>query len=122
MDVDPVMIGPHQAKLQPVRVGCFHKTLLYTAFQKETILIIVPVEDKSVDPVIGGGIYFLRHLLGIGLIRIAPGRDIRLDMPLETRFGRFHQLPFRPAFALYLLIPGIAVMIIGKIIRRNKTI
>ena len=67
---------------------------------------------------IGGGIDFASHHLGIGFIFIPPKRNLGLLMTGETGTGIFDQFPFAPTGKMDFVMPVIGV-IIGEIVGGN---
>jgi len=72
VDVYPVVVGPHEAEFEPVRIGRFHEALFNAPFEKGAIIEIVPVEDKRVYAVIGCCCDFLCHLDRVRLVGVSP--------------------------------------------------
>ena len=116
----PVMICPHERKFQAVGIGRFHETLFQTMLQEQTVIIVVPIKNERIDPMIRGSVYFPCHYFGIGFIRVSPKRNARLIMAFIARLGGFDHFPFRPAFAFVFIIASVTGMIVGEIIINDK--
>src|SRR6476469_980926 len=78
MDIDPVVIGPHQSELETPVVARLQKSTLTATGQERAILIPVPIEDKAVDAMVRRGVYLPGENCWIGLGIVAPGRYLRL--------------------------------------------
>src|SRR4051794_22680348 len=49
MNIDPIVIGPHQGKFETSAVGRSQKALLEATLQERPIVIVVPIKDKDVN-------------------------------------------------------------------------
>ena len=54
LDVEPVVIGPHESKFQASLIGRLEKPLLQRTFEEFHARIPVPIEQKHIDVVIRG--------------------------------------------------------------------
>ena len=111
VDVDPIVIRPHQGKIDPVDISRLKKSLLKTALKERTVLIVIPIEDKMIDAVIHRRVDLLLHHLRVGFILMTPQWHLRLLVPRETRNGMPDQLPLGPTGAVDLCIAGIGVIV-----------
>ena len=116
MDVDPVMVGPHEGELDALIVFGVQVAALEAVLQKGAVVVIVPVKDKGVDAVFRGGFYFFGHHLWIGFILVAPQRRLWLLVTGESRPRVFDQLPLAPLFAETGAVSGVAGMVVWKIV------
>ena len=119
VNVNPVVIGPHQGKIDPIDVAGLEKPLLQTSLKKRPVLVVVPVKNKMIDAMIRGRIDFFLHHLGLGLILITPNWHLGLLMVGEAWGSVADQLPLRPAGSMDLLVPWIR-MIVGKIVTAHS--
>ena len=115
VDIDPVVIGPHQGKIDPIDVAGLEEALLQTTLKKRPVLVVVPVKEEVIDAMISGRIDLFLHHLGLGLILITPNWHLGLLMVAEAWVGVADQLPLRPAGAMNLLVPWVR-MVVGKIV------
>ena len=76
------MVSPHQVKLDAVVVASLEVPVVETLLQKGTAIVPVPVIDKDVDPVIGGGIVglataypFTKRVAGRGVLLLEKEAD-----------------------------------------------
>ncbi len=101
------VIGPHDAKLEAIIVGGRHKGLLKRLMQHRTHLVVpIPVENKSVNAMVGGRADFFGHHVRQRLILVAPGRHLRLLVAGETRRSRFDHLPLVLTQAVIIIVAG----------------
>ena len=115
VDIDPVVIGPHEGKIDPIDVAGFEEALLQTTLKKRPVLVVVPVKKEVIDAMIRGHIDLFLHHLGLGLIFIAPRGDLGLLVVGETWGSVADQLPLRPAAAMDFLVPWVR-MVVGEIV------
>ncbi len=115
MDVHPVVVGPHQRELHAVVVRRAQEAFVQPSLQERAILVVVPIEQEDVDPVIGGRGDLARHGLRVGFILVAPGRHARLAMAGEARLGALDQLPFGPARPVRGLVARVDV-VVGEVV------
>ena len=54
MDVNPVVVGPHEGKIDPIDVAGLEEPLLQTTLKKRPILVVVPVKNKMIDAMLRG--------------------------------------------------------------------
>jgi len=87
VDIDPVVIGPHEGKIDPIDVAGFEEALLQTTLKKRPVLVVVPVKEEVIDAMIRGRIDFFLHHFGLGLILMAPERNLGLLMVGESWGG-----------------------------------
>ena len=116
MDVHPVVIGPHQAELDPVDVPRREKSLIEAVLQKGSVVVIVVVEDEIVDAVVGGGGDLPLHDLRERFIDISPQRPERLMVPLKAGKRLLHQLPLAPAGAVHLGVSPVVAVVVREIV------
>src|SRR5208282_3560604 len=119
LDVIPVVVGPHQREFQSLPIGGIQISLVERGVQEGAIVVVIPVKDKRIDAVVGGGVNLFGHHLRIGFIAVSPERDLWLIVPGETRLGIFDQFPFAPGCAFFFRVSRIAGVIVGKIVNRN---
>lgn len=111
VDIDPVVIGPHKGKIDPIDIASLEEPLLQTTLKKRPVLIVVPVKEEVIDAMIRGRIDLFLHHLGLGLILITPNWHFRLVMVGEAWGGVADQLPLRPAASMDLLVTWIDVVV-----------
>ena len=116
MNVQPVVIRPHQSELQIPDIRRLQKTVVQTVFQKRTVVIIIIVKNKIVYTVFRRILNLTCHHRRIGFVGIAQQRTLRLPVAGETGSHRLDQFPFTPAGAVNRRIAGIIEMIIWEII------
>ena len=88
------VVGPHQVELHLPVVLRLQETLVQHIFQKRTVIVPIPVKNESIDPVFEGRSDFPLLHLRIGLVQIAPQRDVGLTVPVEFGTGLVNGLPF----------------------------
>ena len=110
LDVEPVMIGPHQAELDAAVVRGLQKPPLQGALKIWTVVVVIPVEDEGVDAVVGRRIDLLRHDLGIGFVGVSPDRSFGLFMAGKARLGLSNEVPLGEAGILGLVPTRIGVL------------
>ena len=115
VDVNPVVIGPHQTKIDPIDVAGLEEALLQTTLKKRPVLVVVPVKKEVIDAMIHGRIDLFLHHFGLGLILMAPDRNLGLLVVGKPGGGMADQLPLRPAAAMNLLVPWVP-MVVGEIV------
>ena len=115
VDIDPVVIGPHQGEIDSIDVAGLEEPLLQTTLKKRPVLVVVPVKNKMIDAMIRGRIDFFLHHLGLGLILISPERNLGLLVVRKTWVGVADQLPLRPTRPVDLLVSWIDV-VVGKVV------
>ncbi len=121
MDVHPVVVGPHQRELHAAVVRRAEEALVQPTLQERAILVVVPIEQEDVDPVVGGRGDLARHGLWVGFILVAPSRHARLVMAGEARLGALDQLPLGPARAVRGLVARVDV-VVGEIVAGDGVI
>ena len=77
---------------------------------KRTVVVVIPVEDKGIDSIIGGRIDLLGHYPGIRLVRVAPQRDFGLLVSGEARLGFPDEVPLGEPGILRLVPARIGVL------------
>src|SRR6266508_5707930 len=110
VDINPIMVGPHQSKLETTIVWGLQIAPFQASLQKGAIVIVIPVEDEIVDTMIGRCVDLPGEYGRVRFILIAPARGFRLLMARESRLTSLNELPFGPARAMGRLIPGIDVI------------
>ena len=110
LDVEPVVIGPHQAELDAAVVRGLQKAPLQRALQVGAVVVVIPVEDEGIDAVVGGGVNLLGHDLGIGFVGVAPKRDLGLLMAREARLGLPDEVPLGEPGILGLVPPRVGML------------
>ena len=118
LDIIPVMVCPHEGEFHAGVVGYVEKTFVQRVIEIRPVVVIIPVEDKGIHPVIGGGGDFLRHDFGFRFILIAPDRRVGLDVPGKTRLGGFDLIPFRKA-GIFIFVPAWVGVRAGIIVSRH---
>ena len=88
------MVGPHQIKLHFPIIPGLQKALVQHIFQERTVIVPIPVENESIDPVFEGRANFFLLHLRIGLVQIPPQRDTGLPVSFEFRASLVNGLPF----------------------------
>ncbi len=116
VNLQPIVVRPHEGELQALVIGRLEKAPVDWAFQVRAVIVVVPIEDEGVDAVIGGGGDFLRHHLGIGFIAVSPQRYFGLLVAGKARFGGLDQLPLGPISPLHSRVARIAGVIVAKVI------
>ena len=122
MDVDPVVVGPHQTEAQTVVVGRRHERILQRSLEERAVIIVIPIENEGIDPVVGRGIDLARHDGRIGFILVAPERDLGLLVPGKTGPGGFDQFPFGPAATFERRVARIAGVVVAEVVARHRDI
>ncbi len=87
LNIIPVMIGPHQGKPDAVIVAGFEKTFIQCPFEIRAVVIIIPVENKGIHAIVGGGVNLFGHHIRVGFILIPPGRHPGLLVASKSRLG-----------------------------------
>lgn len=88
------MVGPHQVKLHLPVVLRPQETLIQYIFQERAVVVPIPVENEGIDAVFKGRVdLFLLHPR-IGLVQIAPQRDVGLAVSFKFGMRLVNGLPF----------------------------
>ena len=115
VDVNPVVIGPHESKIDPIDVAGFEEPLLQTTLKKRPVLVVVPVKKEVIDAMIRGRIDLFFHHLRARFIFVTPNGHFGLLMVGEAWGGVADQLPFCPAATMDLLVTWVR-MVVRKIV------
>ena len=115
VDIDPVVIGPHEGKIDPIDVTGLEEPLLQTTLKKRPVLVVVPVKNKMIDAMIHGRTDLFLHHFWTRFVFVPPERDLGLLVVRKTWVGVADQLPLRPARSVDLLITWINV-VVGKVV------
>src|ERR1017187_5140285 len=78
MDVEPIVVCPHQREIQPPIVPRLQKAMIDGTVQEWTVVVVVPVENERVDAMVCGRGYLLRHHRRVGFVRVSPKRNVWL--------------------------------------------
>ena len=89
-----IVIRPHEEEFDLVVVAGLEEAIVDALLQEWLVVVPVPVEDQHVDPVAGGGGDFLFHDARVGLVLVAPERDIGLLVPREAGLAVPDNFPF----------------------------
>src|ERR1019366_3726306 len=109
-NIEKIVVGPHQGKLHAVTIRGLQKALAKAVVKKATVVVAIPVKQDGGDSMIGHSVNAARHLLGVGLVAVAPEWHVRLILPRELHFTRLYQFPFGPALPQFRLIAGVHVI------------
>ena len=116
LDFQPIMVGPHECKAKAIVVRGPHKSAVQRPIEERSVFIVIPVENERIDPVISrrGDLAF--HRRGMGLVLVAPERNLRLGVAGKTGARRFDKFPFRPSPTLHRLVARISGVVIAEIV------
>lgn len=116
VDVEPVVVGPHEAEFELVDVRGSQEAVIQAVFEKRAVIVVIIVEDEVIDAVRGGVFDLLRHNGGVRFVGVAEDGHFGLAVARETRRHRLDQLPFAPAFAVDGRVARFAAVIVRKIV------
>src|SRR6266567_1336312 len=120
LNVEPVMVCPHDTKLQIFAIGRSKVAVGQGRLQKRPIFVPVPVEYECIDTAgRGSGNLFLENS-GVRFVSISPKRYPWLAMPREAGRGGLDQIPFRPGRPMSLDV-AFVLMIIAEVICSDLT-
>jgi len=111
VDVDPIVVGPHEGKVQTADIARLEEALFQAALEERPVFVVIPIKDEVIDAVVGRGINFALHDTRIRLVLVSPDGNLRLFMSGKTRPGLLDQLPFGPTRSVHLLVARINVVI-----------
>ena len=116
VDVEPVVIGPHQREFQFFGIRRFQEAFVQRAVQERPVVVVIPVENENVDPVVGCRVDLTGHLRRVFFVGISPGRHFGLLLAVETGTGFLDQFPFGPAVALEAVVTSVVGVVIREIV------
>ena len=122
MNLDPVVIGPHQPEADVVHVRGLQEPFVEATVQKRHAVVAIPVEQHHVDAVRRGGLDLTGHHGRVLLVGIAPQWDLGLVVPLEARLRLAHEFPLAPALALVELVERVSGVVVRKIITGDRDV
>ncbi len=105
--VGPVVVGPHEGKLDALAVGGLEEAFFEATLEEGTVFVPVPVEEEDIQSVVGGHGDLAGHDVGVGFVLIAPEGHVGLVVAGEERPCALHQLPLGEALA----VPGLVVIV-----------
>jgi len=115
MRVDRVVVRPHQRELEVTAVRRAEEAVADAALPVRPVEKVVPVEDESVDAVVGGQLDLNRHVVRVRLVVVAEKRHFGLFVAGKARGGVLGGAPFGPSLSVDRLIARVHVPV-GEIV------
>ena len=94
----------------------FQDKLAGAIVHDEEVVVVIPVENENVDPVVGCRVDLTGHLRRVFFVGISPGRHFGLLLAVETGTGFLDQFPFGPAVALEAVVTSVVGVVIREIV------